>query len=374
MKYFRLSMVLVCIGITGQGCGRDRRPARPHESEAELQIVGFPIIPLRSALIADTSLLRSPLAISAGAGFVAVADSRTDSALVIFDASSGAFVGELGSRYVDSVLVVPMMLTGPPTGNDGFKAYDPISHVTLTFGVGKSVTVRGATTLSAEASIIQPLYLPNGTFFSTGLRLPTRFGLFRGDGRLLAARGPKPPGSDTLAIFVRQQANSARGTMSADHERLAFAGRYSDKLEIYDTLGHLLATGTRPFKFDPVYEVGQRAGAPALGMVPGSRIGFVNITADSVYIYGLFSGRTIGGSAAQAYDGEDVYQYRWNGQLGCVFRLDQYVTAITVTADGRYIYALTPGSRPKLIRYELRACNIRQASNVVRRGEAHHDG
>lgn len=355
MRSYRLGIALLLTSIANQACTREHQPVRSaHHVVRELRTAGFPMVTLRSLQVADSTILRSPVALSSGGDLVAVSDVAADSLLLIFEASTHQFVGEVGSQHVNGSFVTPMMVAAPLNASDGFRVFDPIRRLILTIGVGKSATLRHTANVAGASSIIQPLYLPNGSFFSTALRISGRFGLFGPDGVLLAARGPRPPGPDTLAIFVRQHANSARGVISPDHARLAFASRYADKLEIYDTVGHLLATGTRPFKFDPVYAVGVRSGAPALAMVPTSRIGYVDVAADSSHIFALFSGRTIGGNGSQAYYGREVHQYSWDGQLERVIELDNTASAITVTPDERFLYCLTPVPHPTLLRYELK--------------------
>ncbi|HCG03180.1 MAG TPA: hypothetical protein DEV93_21895 [Chloroflexi bacterium] len=329
----------------------------------ELHATGVPVDTPPSSLVADSGFLKDPLNVSAWGDFVAVSDAVTDSLLIVFEPGTHRFLGALGSRTVSDYSMYPMMLEPPLDSTDGFKVFDPITRTMMIIGVGRTATLRRVTQLPAASSILQPLHLRDGRFISTALKIQGRFGVFAPDGKLIATRGQMPPGPSSVPIFVRQQANSARGTFNAQFNRIAFASRYADKLEIYDTTGRLIAFGSRPLHFDPAYTVGIRSGAPALGMNAASRIGYVDVAADSDRLYALFAGRTIKGNGASAYDGTEVHVYGWDGKLQRIITLGREASAITISPDGHFLFALTRSPHPALFEYVLKSSAKKPPAN-----------
>lgn len=351
-SFVRTTLFMLLTGVS-VACG----PA--HDTGAtkvkDLHAAGVPVDTPPSSLVADSVFLKDPVNVRAWANLVAVSDAGADSLLIVFEARTHRFLGQLGSRMISGYSMYPMMLEPPLDSADGFKVFDPITRTMMTIGVGKAATLRRTTRLPAANSILQPLYLRDGRFFSTALKIQGRFGVFAPNGKLLATRGQPPPGLSTVPIFVRQQANSARGVFDAHLDRIVFASRYADKLEIYDTTGRVIALGSRPLNFDPAYTVGIRSGAPALGMNSASRIGYVDVVADSHHVYALFAGRTINGNGPRAYDGTEVHVYGWDGKLQRVIALGRAASAITVSQDGQLLFTLTPSPHPALFEYVLKS-------------------
>lgn len=321
-----------------------------------LETYKLPVDTLAGDTWATAPLLNLPTGVLATRDYVAVVDVSTDSLVIQFDGSTGRFVGARANRRLsDGRLFYPYSVELSSDTTGGIRIFDAAMQAVVEYRLSGERAGPTVTAFRDSLSISQPIHLEDGRFLSTALRIEGRLGLFNGDGTLIRSLGDTPGPLDTLPVFIRQHAYRSKGVVHPSQSRVALLTMYADQLEIFDTAGFRLPLQDRPFGFDPAYNVGLRQGAPAVAMIPSSRIGYVAVAADSQHIYGLFSGRSIGSWASSAYFAAHVHVFDWSGKLERVIRLPHAGNFIAVSPDGKRLYVASTGEEPALRMYPLDA-------------------
>ncbi len=87
--------------------------------------------------------------------------------------------------------------------------------------------------------------------------------------------------------------------------------------------------------------------------------GFISATADSKYIYALYSGKEMGNLKSmeelmQAYLSKTIYVFDWNGIPVQKYELDQEVRSIAINEKTGFLYAASyKGDEPHLVKFNI---------------------
>jgi len=342
----------VVAGVSGCRDTNTRAEARL-TVPAEILPAGLPVDSLRPVIMADSALLKQPTALAASSQFVVVADNRTDSLFALFDTRSFQFAGAIGTRTPTPDAPLFAGPVGFASGGAQFQMLDALTRRVATYGIGDSASTRNLVMVDSTAGLTEIYPLSKGQFLGVGLTVNGRFGTFDSAGRLQRALGTAPSQPDTAPLYVRQHAHRTVGTLSPAKDRLALLGKYGDALEILDTRGHVIARGERPVKFDPQYVVAKRRGFPNVALIPDTRIAYVAATSDNDHIYALFSGRAVGAAGAKAFRGRRVVVFDWDGRLQRMLQLEQDASAIAISPDGAWLFAIRVRPTASLVRYPI---------------------
>lgn len=344
---------MLALGTLG-ACSGDSRPSRATLTVAALMLpVGGVSDTLVGRVLADSNTLAAPRYVSATDDMVVVAQNTQATLLKLFDRRSGRFLGAVGAREPErGVYLRAGALTVLPKRQQ-VQMFDQFTSRLVSMGIGDSAGTQTSIVVDTALSILETAWLPGGRFAGVGLKVPGSFALFAADGARARTVGPPPQVPATAPLFVRQHVGRTTMTISPKGDRVVLLGHYSDALVIYDTLGHVIASGERSVRFDPEFDVAMRRGAPSMQTVANTRIGYINAASTTDAIFALYSGRAVGARGARAFYGNHVLEFGWDGQLRRVHRLQGDALAIAVTPDGKTLLTIQDAPRPNLTAYSL---------------------
>lgn len=89
------------------------------------------------------------------------------------------------------------------------------------------------------------------------------------------------------------------------------------------------------------------------GLSKNANSGYMSVTASDKHVFALFSGRSYKEYDKNAYMGNEVFVFDWNGTLLKTFKLDIFVSQIRVNYNENLLYAITRESDPEIITFTL---------------------
>lgn len=213
--------------------------------------------------------------------------------------------------------------------------------------------VRRTVVLRSDLGPMNAVRLSDSLIVSSGLFTRGRLAFFTGSGSLERVAGALPPAREGVPVTVAQHAYTGTLVPHPHKPLLALATRHSDRVEFYGPDGLLRGIARGPAKFEPVYQVQVRGGAPTMASGEDLRFGYVDAAAAGDRVYALYSGVTRGERPGRANFGQQVHVFGWEGTLRRVMQLDQPVLGIAVTNDGQTMYAVRHDPEPAVLRYRL---------------------
>ena len=346
-----ISIILRCIVVAtvAAGCrARDDAAAPPPPQQAP------PPIRLSGEVLLEDDLLGSPRAMAVLGAYLVVLDEHTGPAVHVLRRTDGVRVRAFGREGSGPREFRNPRGIDPVAGSPEFWVYDGqlqrLVHVDLrqdTTAVGdRSISLR------SDQLPLDAVWAGDGTILSAGLFSGGRLGRFDRTGRLVETLGRVPPGAKGPPAVVQ---HAYTGTLVArpDRQRFALLTRHADRAEIFDAHGRPVRAVTGPAGFLPVYQVQSRAGYPTMASGEDLRFGYVDATATSTSVYGLYSGRARGEIPGYAFYGTFVHEYDWEGKLRRVFKLDAYAIGIAVDPEGSTLYVSRLYPTPAILRYTL---------------------
>jgi hypothetical protein len=312
------------------------------------------VIPLKGRLIGDPEVFAQPSYIEWVNGKLVVIDRKADSMIVVLDAATGQTIRRFGRRGSGpGEFEAPWSIQASGAG-DSFWVFDTVLRRMTLVNLSTDFT-RGSLHPSAMlgletgTALNNPKWVANGTLISAGIIPDGRLAVFDSSGKARQAIGVFSFGDSRLPISVRRQAYDAYMTVSPKRDRVVTAMRLTDRVEIIDLTGGVLANGQRPFEFEPKFDVsadGTRMISPL-----DQRVAYAGIAATEQGLFALFSGRTRrdGGAPFANY----VHVFSWTGELKGVLKLDGYALGITTDAEGKHIFVLREDPLPLVAVYEI---------------------
>ncbi|HYW12969.1 MAG TPA: BF3164 family lipoprotein [Longimicrobium sp.] len=229
----------------------------------------------------------------------------------------------------------------------------------LRFGQAPLPELQEVVNLNAGTGVfLHPVWLGDTTLVVSAIS-PTH-----SDGRLLLTgrtgrvmrmigKPPRHPGSAAIPTTVLQHAYEGPLTVRPDRSHFALATRQADRLEIYRADGTQVAEVVGSTGFLPEFEVRERAEGVSMAAGDDLRVGYVGIASTNERIYALFSGELRSEAGANSFLGREVHVFNWSGKKIARLELDALAVAITVTPDGRQLFAIRHDPEPSVARYML---------------------
>jgi hypothetical protein len=302
---------------------------------------------LTATVVSEASDLALPTRVLVHGPWIFVLDAASDSVLHLFRRDDGALVQSLGRRgRGPGEFWSAWSISADSRSNDAW-VYD-ISLSRLT----RIVTPRGATRFAyADASIrLAPDGIATGAAWLDSRRLlapgffhDARLATLDGSGRRVGGMGRSF--MDWSGTYP--QASQARMALRPDGHWAVLADRYRAAIELID-----LDRATTTTVQGPV------ALPHGSGRQELSAVAYVDVTATSRSIFGLFSGRGVSRFGQRASYGDCIHVFGWDGTFQSALRLGGDVIAIAATEDGSAIYALRHEPRPALVKFDLPAVTV----------------
>jgi hypothetical protein len=148
-------------------------------------------------------------------------------------------------------------------------------------------------------------------------------------------------------------------------DRLVLAFKFSSRLHVYAATGRLerAIAGLRDVRLD--FKVRRKPGNPSTFVrIPETRPSYVAVTADDTFIYGLFSGRSIGEYGGDHMHGDELHVFRWSGEVVGRWTLGKAIAQVAVEPGTGRLFGLTMSPRPAVI--ELDAHALRPGPDAAR--------
>jgi hypothetical protein len=315
-------------------------------------------VALRGTVLTDTTSLAVPTDLLVDEGKLVVHDTRGANVVRVFDLQ-GRAVAEAGregsgpSEFVD-----PMGVARRPGRPGEFWVYDGRLARLTPFKVSELAGGRTASAaplrLSSGLVIETPLWLDDTTVVALNPMIKTgegRFVIFGPDGVARGTVGDPPPGDTrTLTPFIRQQLYGGRMAAHPTRPEFVVASHYAGRLEVYGRDGKLV----RGFQVPDAFEPDVRPAPDHVNFLPndGFRVGYVDVAVTADRIYALFSGR-LDKDEGDAFFGDQVQVFDWQGNLLQVLKLDSSVLRIALDPQAATLYAVRHDPYPQVVSYRL---------------------
>lgn len=335
--------------LAAAGCGGATAAVRP--------------VALRGHALTDaTAGLGLPIGLVDAGGTLVVQDAHPSPALRLFDGQGrqlaqggrqGAGPGEFAS---------PADVFGRPGYPLEFWVYDTRLGRLTAYDAAKAanggVPALGNPLVLSEPVLVEaPRWLDDSTLVAlngmgrTGQR---RFSIYGADGVLRRTVGEPPAGEERVRPFVRQQAYGGKIAVHPGRPWFVLASRYAGRLEVFDREGALVRRMEVPQAFAPDVSPAR----DGLNMERGKdfRFGYIDVAATGDRVFGLFSGRK--GTERDPNFANEVHVFGWDGRLARVLTLDQSAFRITLSGDGRTLYAICHDPEPFVIAYDLTSTTL----------------
>lgn len=103
----------------------------------------------------------------------------------------------------------------------------------------------------------------------------------------------------------------------------------------------------------PQFTVDNPDGETSSPITKNAISGFLDVYVTDKYIYALYSGKNIVELREQAFEGEDIYVFDWNGHPIIHYSIDMPIKNIAVLPNNKKIYAIANNPEPILIEFKV---------------------
>lgn len=328
-------------------CGRGEAPSE--------------VVPLSGRVVAQGDFLGRPNSIAVAGDRLVVTDGSAPfvHVLSVRDGAHQVSFGQQGAgpgEFQRATAVLPDV-----RGDGAFWVFDATLARISRFAMPAGAAVpRVDQTLNLSAGgptlFMKADWLDDSTIVATGIYPDGRIAVTDRRGRILRYIGKRPPspaGAD-VPITVLQHAFTGPLTVAPDRRRVAMGTENADRLEIYRADGALVRELRGAFGFDPVYEVHRRPAGNTMATGQDLRFGYTGLASTDDHIYAMYSGQLRAEGGGYSYFGTEVHVYTWSGERVATYKLDARARAITITPDGRRLYAVQWTPEPRVVEYAMR--------------------
>jgi TolB-like protein len=326
---------------------------------AELRHDGLPVDCISGLVLNVGSELGLPTGIAVVGRYLLVFDLASDYVLHVLDATTGAYLTQLGRRGSGPGEFESAWSLDPVPGDSSMIwVYDiQLRRLTLV-DVEQSVSTNRLAytrmiTLSSNAVPTGPVWLGDSTMVSLGFFPNGRIGFFDADGTHTASVGVLPGEGETDNPAILQHAYRATLVRNPSGTLLAAATRHASLVQIFGSDGTLIVDAEGPLQVRPQYHSGVSARGLAMQTGADLRFGYVDAASAVDHIYALFSGRTREGFPKSAYQGRFVHVFDWQGNFVRALQADADLISVALDRDGRVLYAVRHEPTPAILRYNL---------------------
>jgi hypothetical protein len=295
-------------------------------------------------------------------GALVVADLASEHRLLLFDAVTGDYIRSFGGRGRGPGEFRASPYLFPPVQGDRreFWAFDPgqsrFTRYEYVDEGWRSEPTQMSVQLQAERVLYEAFLVDDSTWLGLG---------FLDSGRLASGRlgstGLTQIG-EPLSSFVEREEDE--GLLQqfykaklyfrpGTRDRVVLATIRGSLFEILRADGGRVWRGHGPIRFDPDFVLDTRTGRPVWRAGEANRYGFLDVTATAQCIYALFSGRSEEGFRGDAWLGEFLYVFDWEGNLKGVQRFDRPGLSIAVDEARGEVLVATFELDPRITAYEL---------------------
>ncbi len=299
--------------------------------------------------------LKRPIDLVALEAHTVVLENDTESPLVLFSSSDGRLLRRFGTRGGSSdAFLNPIALERDVKRPNSIWVHD----------IGRSQIIRVAWASAAgEVTVVRrqlPTTLPitswaiehSGELIVTGLLPNRRVARLDSLGQVVSLMA-EIPGARSEPASVRQEAYRSTIASKPDGRRFVLASRHTDRLEVFDSEGHIVSAAPRVASFEPSYRVAVGRVGPIMSTDNSLRFGYIDVGSSSKRIFALYSGKSRKDGKGQASLGEEIHVLDWNGKLIGRYRLPRAALAISVHNSGDEVHALHMYPSPVIAVYKL---------------------
>jgi hypothetical protein len=285
-------------------------------------------------------------------GRLLLLDGQRPSTVALIDTATGAVVGSSG-RHGEGPgeYVTPKAID--PAGGSRAWVYD-FQNGRISLIDAASLETEPTRMLRADAGLFNPVWLgdtlvANGLFAGELLRFYTPRGQTAVVARA-AGRTPFPRVKPEIALHLNRSALAVNPART----RVAQAFLFTSRLQFYGRDGSILRTLAGPEEVTPDYRVvdDPREQIARFVRSDATRFSYIDVTATDRLVYALFSGRSRGDFADEAYAADQLHVFDWDGGLVGVWTLDQDVRRITVDPATGALYGVRDLPYPAVVRFE----------------------
>jgi len=155
--------------------------------------------------------------------------------------------------------------------------------------------------------------------------------------------------------ILRALVNQSTIAQRASDHAIVQAFVFTSRLHVYKDFGRLDRIIGGPVEIRPVYGTTTDVSSPeeAPVMMPSTRYGYLDVTADDTRIYTLFSGRSFGEFKGAASLGSRIDMFGWDGEFLGSRRLLGAVSNISIGGSPNVLWAVQREPKPAVVGYLL---------------------
>ena len=346
-RFFRCTRSIVALGTLTMACEGPRR------SGGVSALVGVEVV--RGA-----DLLTDPYALSVLGDYIAVGD-KADSALKLFDKTSGKLVASTGRRGAgpgEFMQIGAVQIRGDNNGPSTVWAFDRAQLRLSQFRIGDhSLEYAGtAMTVGVPGAAVTELWLDDTTLVAAGIFEKGRYFLSDPVGNLSRPFGRIPTIGLEAPAVAAAQALQPSLAVHPGGSLIAIGARYAGRIDIFRVREDSSILAATPLPFEPdIRATRNQAGFPIFVQNGSTRFGYISITATPTRIFAVFSGRTRSDHPGAANYGDQIHVFSWDGTLRQILSVDRDLFAIAVDGGGSRLYALVDEPEPAIVLYKLAA-------------------
>ena len=152
------------------------------------------------------------------------------------------------------------------------------------------------------------------------------------------------------------QANGARILLNPDKNELWLFDQRSDRIEIYSEALELAKTLYGPDHFNIQYEVKTAVDIDIQGVVFAQEKNYqtyISYAYNAKHIFVIYMGSDL---FSETNPPVEIFKLDWEGNLLCNYKLDRYISNISIDSQEEYLYGTARQSyddSPKFVRYKL---------------------
>lgn len=202
-------------------------------------------------------------------------------------------------------------------------------------------------------SLVHLCILPivNGQYIATGMYDDCRIVVLDNRGVFQKGFGEIPYRDEKereVSGMIRSEAYQGQMSVNLSGNKVVHALQKGDMIYFYDIADNgVLNLKSEQVKSYPRYRYDSGA------IEKESSLHYMSVCSTEEYVYALYSGRNYKDDKDNAFYGNTVRVYNWDGKLIKNLHLDVDVCEIAVTKDNRKIYAISYLPDPTLIVFEL---------------------
>ena len=298
---------------------------------------------LASRVFSESDTIGIPTNVRLAHGRLVVVDYGADPLLVLLDTAdagvTGAF-GRVGQGPGEFLTRSPRLTSADgDTAREGNVWLVDADRRVIRADLDERRTV-DSVTLALEERVGDIVWVNDSQMLATTYDTLSMLALVDAEGRLIrritgdtAGWGTMPPAD---AVDGRQSRMCSDGK-----DRVAIAYRWAPTVTIYDKHGGNIARARTPHAFAPwvaAHPITRSRRFNTAG--PNVRAAYWDCTANSRYIFALYSGRLHKSFPRKLHECWYVHVFDWSGNLVRVLRLDHGAGSVAVNADGTLLYSV----------------------------------